>query len=92
MKTPKDIVITPVLEENFWRRVVVYKETGCWLWTGPISNKGYGLCNVGQETYLAHRVSWCIKHEETNTPIGKEPDHLCRVRPCVNWDHLEIVT
>jgi hypothetical protein len=25
-------------------------------------------------------------------PLGKEPDHLCRVRRCCNPDHMELVT
>ncbi|SRR6266576_146239 len=60
--------------------------TGCWLWQGPLSPNGYG--RIGKE--YAHRAMYEIL-------IGPIPhrmtiDHLCRVRPCVNPDHMEIVT
>ena len=39
---------------------------------------------------LAHRVAW----EDARGPIpdGLTIDHLCRVRNCVNVEHLELVT
>ena len=61
-------------------------ESGCWLWMGPISSHGYG--KIGKS--YAHRVSY----ERYRGPIPSELqiDHLCRVRCCVNPDHLEVVT
>jgi len=69
-------------------------ETGCWLRERSISTKGYSRWEkkVSPWPYKwpAHRVY----HEFFKGPIpeGFEPDHLCRVRHCVNPDHLELVT
>ncbi len=61
-------------------------ESGCWLWTGGITPRGYGY---GKSKH-AHRYSY----EAFVGPIpdGLEIDHLCRVTSCVNPDHLEPVT
>lgn len=64
---------------------------GCWLWTGSTNGKaGYGIIRLDQETgLLAHRVSY----ETFKAPIpeGLHIDHRCRVKLCVNPDHLEVV-
>jgi hypothetical protein len=66
---------------------------GCWLWLGNKSF-GYGyLSNVGGrggKRVRAHRHVY----EKMRGPIpdGMTIDHLCRVRACVNPDHLEVVT
>jgi hypothetical protein len=63
------------------------------MWTGTIGSGGYGVFRTGgaDAPYLkAHRVVWA----ELVGPIpdGLELDHLCKVRHCVNPDHLEPVT
>lgn len=70
-------------------------ENGCWIWQGHINRQGYGLLWVGSRTTTrrlmrAHRVVY----EMVRGPVarGLELDHLCRVRACVNPDHLEPVT
>lgn len=62
----------------------------CWIWKGIISYKGYGLINVNQQKRKAHRYSYT--HFINKIPDGMTIDHLCRVRACVNPDHLEVVT
>lgn len=59
---------------------------GCWLWTGPVTPKGYGR----QGSRLAHRVVY----ERLVGPIpkGLTLDHLCRQPGCVRPSHLEPVT
>jgi len=59
---------------------------GCWLWRGSQSRGGYGRYN---ET-LAHRVAYELF--VGSIPEGLTLDHLCRVRHCVNPEHLEPVT
>lgn len=41
-------------------------------------------------TTLVHRILYEVKHGPV--PEGLECDHLCRVRHCVNPDHIEPVT
>lgn len=59
----------------------------CILWQGYIGPDGYG--RLGNSRY-AHVVAW----EAVNGPVpeGLELDHKCRVRRCINADHLEPVT
>lgn len=69
----------------------------CWLWRGSIDRKGYGSFGgdslyalYGKRSWKAHRLSyvWFVGP----IPEGLQTDHLCRVRHCVNPDHLEAVT
>lgn len=64
--------------------------TGCWLWTEALNRKGYGVTTHNGIVRGAHRVLW----EIVNGPVpdGMQPDHKCRVRCCINPDHLEVVT
>lgn len=74
--------------ERFWAKVD--KTDGCWLWTSNISTAGYGLFKIAQRGYVAHILAY-----ETlvgSVPDGLELDHLCKVRRCVNPEHLEPVT
>lgn len=63
---------------------------GCWLWPSIFRNSGYGRVKVGGRGCVAHRVVY----EQVRGKIheGLQLDHLCRVRSCVNPDHLEPVT
>ena len=80
----------PPIEERFWAKVDKQPD-GCWLWQGAITDRGYGCFRNREGKYRgAHRFSY----EEHVGPIpdGLVLDHLCRVRNCVNPDHLEPVT
>lgn len=64
--------------------------TGCWIWTGAQSPRGYTKKGIGGKRIQAHRYMW----EKFNGPIpeGMVMDHLCRNPSCANPDHLEPVT
>jgi hypothetical protein len=65
--------------------------SGCWLWLASASNDGYGhLWDFRYKMVrYAHRVAYEIYRGKI--PEGLTIDHLCRVRSCVNPDHLEAV-
>lgn len=63
---------------------------GCWLWNRSKSRDGYGWASLGNKTYQAHRLVRFLLRGEP--PEGLVLDHLCRVRHCVNPEHLEPVT
>lgn len=66
---------------------------GCRRWNGSHSKDGYARTSVrvNGKKYVreAHRLLWLL----VRGPIdqGSTVDHLCRVRDCVNLDHMELV-
>lgn len=78
-------------EARFGEKFAV-DERGCWLWLGHTQKAGgYGVfADKGGKQVLAHR--WIYERLMGPIPEGKEIDHLCRVRRCVNPQHLEAVT
>lgn len=73
----------------------VVKTSACWLWTGAVNNKGYGLIgtplpNSRTKLLLVHRVSYDF--HVGPIPDGATIDHLCYTPRCVNPAHLEPVS
>lgn len=70
----------PVLES------IDFANDGCWLWLGAIDQDGY----ASRYTHRMHRAIY----ETLIGPIaeGLVTDHLCRVRRCVNPNHIEPVS
>lgn len=63
---------------------------GCWLWTAAQDQKGYPLFAWHRVLVKAHRFAY--ERMVGPIPKGLTLDHLCRVRNCVNPEHLEPVT
>lgn len=82
------LVTRPDLPDRFWSKV--NKTDACWLWAGQIDAYGYGTMKVDGKMRKAHRLAYAA----TAGPIpdGQDLDHLCRVRNCVNPQHLEPVS
>lgn len=81
-------------QDRFAEKVRV-DDSGCHIWTGAISDTGYGSFNAGKTVdgvkYVgAHKFSYELANGKI--PSGLHLDHLCRVRACVNPEHLEVVT
>lgn len=63
----------------------------CWIFAGhKHSVIGYGVVWEKRKQQLVHRVMY--EAVKGRIPDGLTIDHLCRVRACVNPDHLEAVT
>lgn len=69
-------------------------DTPCWLWEHSCNPGGYALFRGGMAqgdgSMLVHRQHYQQKYG--SVPEGLDLDHLCRVRRCVNPDHVEPVT
>lgn len=67
---------------------------GCWIWTGPVFNHGYGHFSIthGSAKWVttAHRASYIMSHGEI--PDGMYVCHRCDKPLCVNPAHLFIGT
>lgn len=62
-------------------------DTPCWIWLGYVDKTGYAWHSG---THVP-RLTW-TREFGVPFPEGLEPDHLCRVRSCVNPYHIEPVT
>lgn len=67
----------------------VISENGCWLWQG-YTNFGYAYGNYKGKKGRVHKI--VFEEKNGKVPVGMVLDHLCRIKHCVNPDHLEVVT
>ena len=68
-------------------------DRGCWEWFGSKHHHGYADMSLdvsGKRIRLGHVIAYLIFIGEV--PEGKELDHVCRFKACVNPWHLEPVT
>lgn len=65
-------------------------KTPCHVWQRTTSRDGYAHGKIGDTVRRIHIAEW----EAVNGPVpeGMQLDHLCRVRACINPEHLEPVT
>ena len=87
------------LAERFWEKVdkngpvpAHVPELGpCWIWTGHVTDDGYGQMQIGSRSddsrrkERAHRVAWYLAHGRWPSPCGL---HKCDNRKCVREGHL----
>jgi hypothetical protein len=86
-------------------KIEVDHHTGCWLWTGSIQTKGYGMVRWGVavggkfRTAYVHRVAYHLLVDPTfevyGGKRGTQIDHQCPAganRACCNPQHLAPAT
>lgn len=69
-----------------------------WFWTGKLNDSGYGMLSsdeqnnygMGRKKIRAHR--WSYEYYIGKIPEGAQIDYRCRIRNCVNPQHLRIAT
>lgn len=84
--------MTP-FRDRLLSRVALPDENGCMLWLGQTRADGYGVIGRGPRgagTVRVHRAMYELFVGPIQ--IGRQIDHLCRVKACVNPAHLEPVT
>jgi len=72
--------------ERYPDRVVPITESGCWIWTGPITERGYGT--TGHSGNPVHRESYRLS--KGPIPPNMFVLHSCDVPLCVNPAHLRV--
>lgn len=79
---------------RFWEKVDLgFDPAECWIWTGALSDEGYGDFRLGGRTIRAHRAAWIWAYGEAPPPATPFLDHAvsCLGRFCINRHHLEPV-
>ena len=76
----KDKIIVSTLNEKY---------PDCWIWVGAHID-GYGSIYWQKRTHVVHKVVYELLVEVVPSTLNL--DHLCRIRPCCNPQHLEPVT
>ena len=65
-------------------------ESGCWEWTGRLTEKGYGHVYFQGTTQRVHRLTYQLLVGPIPAPL--ELHHRCENEPCCNPAHLELCT
>ncbi len=60
--------------------------TGCWIFTGYVTDDGYGEFSYNGKKSLAHRASYDM--HVGPIPDGMQVLHRCDMPPCVNPEHF----
>lgn len=74
---------------QLYKRVTI-ELSGCWLWHGRINDAGHGVFSFGSKTWLAHRLTYILLKD--SIPAAMELNQTCKVRLCVNPEHMQVVT
>jgi hypothetical protein len=80
-----------LLDERYFTVKDMGYVTPCWVWhRATVGERGYGQVRLRDRNVIAHRAVW--EERIGPWPEGLQADHLCRIRLCVNPEHIEPVT
>lgn len=82
------MILSPTVAARIARKTL--KTESCWLYTGHVGDKGYGILKNNGKREKVHRVVYVLAHGPI--PEGLMVDHKCRVRHCVRPSHLRAAT
>lgn len=75
------------------RKVAKDADNGCHISTYSTASHGYAQVgwhdDSGRRVTLAHRVAWIAEHGPI--PEGMTIDHTCKVKACINVEHLRMI-
>jgi hypothetical protein len=78
------------LPQNFRDKIAIEPNSGCWLWTGAIT-EGYARAYKRSHPMTASISVHKFVYELFFPPV-KELHHICETKCCVNPKHLQPVT
>lgn len=71
-------------------RLVVPELGVCYEWQLACGADGYGRKKYLNRPWKVHKLAWVVAGNDI--PEGYELNHICRNRPCIRLEHLEVIT
>jgi len=74
------------IEKRLLKKRII-DSNGCWIFTGHLNNKGYGVIHYDQGHIFVHRLSMKLyRSDEYSDNLNVL--HKCDIRKCFNPEHL----
>ena len=87
----RSLTVTYLAEANLrFDNHVRVEFLGCHYWAGSKDDRGYGKFRLADRVVRAHRFAY--ERTKGLIPDLLQVDHVCGIPPCVNPDHLQLVT